>query len=814
MVKSSTSTLLFKKLLRSVKDNYKQFIAIVIISFLSTCLFCGLTSNAKNLEKRVNYLNSETNFADGYISFSPSEDIPYDDLKNIEGVKTLEHRSYLSAKSESGSMNIITQDSSNQLSQGLITSGEFGFLIMDSFSKKSGLNIGDTLEIEVKNYFLSNVDETILSYLSSLVKESGNNVLSNNNLKLKIKITGTMKHSEGVQSSQFSSTIALTNYSYIANSITELISQNYLIENMDSILLVNHLANSTFDFVESFLKKLDNQILIKVDDSYKTNDIVTNISNRLSSYTKVYIATTSDNLESSLAINQDIDQAEKLTYVFPLIFFLVCVLVILTTLSQMIIREKLQIGALKAIGVPKYKIYFHYISYGFILCLLGGVLGFFIGPLIIPRVMNLKYNLLWDIPSLKTSFFHVSSIIILFVLLFLSCLVSFLVSYKEIQKKPVDSLRNSVPQIKIKAKKNNRSRLSLTTRMSIRNIFSNKVKSLMVIIGTLGCSALLVCGFGIMDTLNYGISDSYENQLVRDITISINDNDLSQIESIKHMEEIKKIEEVYVLPLEISNDSLSKTSTITYIEKDSSCCHLPIKENYLSIDKTSAKDLKVNVGDKVKLNINGELVEKEIAYIFSSSLNRGLFTYQDEEMNMTPSSLWITLNDQKDAKKVKEQIENNYNFTLVMTKDDLYTRANDLLGSIKIMTNVVKVFAICLAVVVIYNLTSLNIVERSRDIATLKVLGFSFNEIRKTIITEIFLDTLIGTFIGLFFGFPMCYLVLSINKTTLLTFLYHIYWYSYVISFFISIITSIIVNLFLCRRINKIKMVESLKSVE
>ena len=116
MVKSSTSTLLFKKLFRSVKDNYKQFIAIVIISFLSTCLFCGLTSNAKNLEKRVNYLNSETNFADGYISFSPSEDIPYDDLKNIEGVKTLEHRSYLSAKSESGSMNIITQDSSNQLS--------------------------------------------------------------------------------------------------------------------------------------------------------------------------------------------------------------------------------------------------------------------------------------------------------------------------------------------------------------------------------------------------------------------------------------------------------------------------------------------------------------------------------------------------------------------------------------------------------------------------------------------------------------------------------------------------------------------------
>ena len=130
------------------------------------------------------------------------------------------------------------------------------------------------------------------------------------------------------------------------------------------------------------------------------------------------------------------------------------------------------------------------------------------------------------------------------------------------------------------------------------------------------------------------------------------------------------------------------------------------------------------------------------------------------------------------------------------------------------MTNVIKIFAIALAVVVIYNLISLNISERSRDIATMKVIGFHFTEIRSMLIKEIMILTFIGTFIGLFVSYPLCVLTLAINKTNLIAFLYHINFTTYLISLAISLVSALVVELILTIRINKISMVSSLKSVE
>ena len=130
------------------------------------------------------------------------------------------------------------------------------------------------------------------------------------------------------------------------------------------------------------------------------------------------------------------------------------------------------------------------------------------------------------------------------------------------------------------------------------------------------------------------------------------------------------------------------------------------------------------------------------------------------------------------------------------------------------MTDVVKIFAIALAVIVIYNLASLNINERIRDIATMKVLGFNQLEIAKSLMYESVILTTLGAIIGLIIGYPLVVAVMMANRTNLVYFLYHVYFDTYFISLLISVVTGIVVDLILVNRANKIEMIESLKSVE
>ena len=141
-------------------------------------------------------------------------------------------------------------------------------------------------------------------------------------------------------------------------------------------------------------------------------------------------------------------------------------------------------------------------------------------------------------------------------------------------------------------------------------------------------------------------------------------------------------------------------------------------------------------------------------------------------------------------------------------------QADNILSTIATMTDVVKIFAILLSVVVIYNLTALNIAERERAIATMKVLGFRFMEISKALTYELLLDAVVGSLIGLAFGYPMTVLVLSVNKTDLLHFIYHITPWTYLIALAISLVTTVVVSLLLNLKTKKISMSESLKSVE
>ena len=811
-----TSNLLFKKLIRSVKTNYKQFLSVIAISFLAICLFCGLTSNAKNLENRVNYLYEQTDVADIYLTTTSNEHLDINHIENIPGVSKVEERLYYPVSCEKKTLYLISYENEPTLSHPMLLEGESGFLVTDSYLKTFELNIGDEMTISIDN-ILSEFKGIDLNSLNEYKLEDGIDLVNSEKLEFKVEVTGTMMHPEGVETSSFSPSVVVTNHKTILNSFLDLIIANYDLDRF----LDDHPLDQSEETKSDIIHKISNQLLIKGDGSVEIEELNKNIRDYAEKETSTYVisSTPFKNLRCSEAIAQDVTQASKLTYVFPVIFFLVSILVILTTLSQMILKERMQIGALKAIGVSKGQIYLHYISYGAMLCFIGGILGFFIGPLIIPKVMDIKYDLLWDIPKGHLNFFNPMSIVMTLVMIALAGLVSFLVSRGEINEKPVDSLRPKAPKDKKeRTSKDNAltKHVSLETKLACRNIARNKLKSFMVVLGTLGCTALLVCGFGIMDTLNYGVNMALNEQITRDMHVVPFKYDESELNELRSIEGVTRIEEVVTTQVTLSSDYSYQTVNLNLLEDDSNCFNIPYYTDGLTIDKTTADNLEIKEGDVVTVVINQKTYEREVKHIFETSLNFGIFCNYKcmDEVTIKPTSYWMSLSEDADKDAIEKHLKEDFEFVQVLSRQDYLTMADDLLGSIKIMTNVVKIFAILLAVVVIYNLTSLNINERSRDIATFKVLGFNSKEIRKTLVVEIMLDTIVGAFIGLFFGLPICMLVLSINKTNLITFLYHIEWYTYLIAFVISALTALVVNLLLCLRTNKIKMVESLKSVE
>lgn len=803
-----THRIFLKKIIRSIKENWKNFIAVIVISFLALALFSGLTANYKTLQRRVDKLYRDGNIADIYVYVNEYDIGDIEFLESVDGVRKVETRTSISGNYLEKSFNLLVAKSTNEMSIPILESGNEGFLVDKNFAESSNLEVGNTYDFSFSNQFKKVLGVEDLSFLDSLINEGKSNVLNGDNLILDLEVTGIMSHPEAVENSRFGTGVAYCYDEYFLNMIDNLIDENYKSE----------ISPFLKSYVESRKDQLLNsQILIK-SDAEDTLEIIDEYFGSKDN-NNLLISMNKDTLPANIGIQSDIIQAKKLTYVFPVIFFLVSVLVILTTLSQMIAKERTQIGTMKAIGITKKNIFVHYISYGLILTLMGSIIGIILGPLFIPSVMNIKYELLWSLPKMSVKMFNWESILCSSILIFLSAFVSFLVVRKEVNLKPVDSLRPAAPKNYKSSPKRHKifDKLSIPSKMAYRNIVRNKVKSAMVVLGTLGCSALLVCGFGIMDTLNYGIDYDLNRTIPFDISISYSNNDESNLKSqILNIEGVDRVEEYLTMPVKIQGSATYET-TISLIDGESQLFKEPYSGDGVVLSKSVAENIKCKKGDEITLLINGIKYMKVVDEIFDSCFVKGVFDIKSNYEAYAQTSnnkAWVISSNSKNNDTIAELINNIDGIEKTITNEEQKEYANNLLSSIQNMTRVIEIFAILLAIVVIFNLANLNIKERSRDIATMKVLGFNKKEISKTLITEIMVLTIIGSIIGLFFGYPMCVLVLSINKTQLISFMYHVAALSYVYSIILSIGTGLIINLIIMKRAHQIKMVESLKSVE
>ena len=512
----------------------------------------------------------------------------------------------------------------------------------------------------------------------------------------------------------------------------------------------------------------------------------------------------------------EMDQHRMMGDIFPVVFILIAMLILLTTMTRIITHQRMQIGILKASGFKNHSIILHYVSYGFWLVLIGSILGLILGPMTLPQLfypsMSATYKLpSWN-PAWSMNFVYVAVLMVL---------MSLAVSYYSVKsisdEKPADTIRPKSPKVSTSGfieKLDIWKHLSFNARWNWRDAKRNKFRALMTIIGVIGCSALLVCAFGMYDGMNdlkeweYNQINHYDSKLV----IEENATD-SQIDEVAEAVNGDKLMESAI---EIESDSVKKSGSLTVLNNtdlvtptDYDWNKVEIADDEVSISQKMAEMLDVGVGDKVKWHIMGsdKWVNTTIDKIHADPISQGFIMSTDKledlDLNYTPTSI-VTV----------EHVVNDYGGVKAANSMKNMTGSwDELTESMWLLIYILIFFASLLAVIVLYNLGLLSFTEIEREIATLKVLGFKTGALRKLLLTQ----NLWFTAIGFILGLPVGYIILDImwkSSGDSFYILPSISLSNFLLVAAITFALSILVNLMFSRKIKKLDMVESLKSGE
>ncbi|MCD8204897.1 MAG: ABC transporter permease [Coprobacillus sp.] len=810
MSRTTVSGVLTRKTTRSIRHNWGQFLAIIGITAIAVTLFLGLSASAKSLDERVDRLYSECNVADIWVTTSGYEEDDQTALENmLDSEDLLEKRSYLPSYLGVRSMYAVIVDEYPAISAPIIVDDIEGtdyysenaeFLIVDDSME---IAAGETVEVSFSSSLFSVGEESLSSYVGDLVS-------------LEFKVTSTMNYAENINTAEFSTSCFVISTSYFKDVFTDYIMSFSGLSSIEQNVIVS-LINST-DFSNQFVIKAGENTNVKALESQINSYYSSKEENNL-----VYLYDLDSAVFNSI-VQADIQQAWALSYVFPAIFFLVAVLVILTTISQLIIKERMEIGTLKAIGVNKNQILSQYMALMFVLVGIGFVIGAILGPIILPMIMGIKYNILYSLPPFRFVFPWLYFVIALVALMALTALVVWLACRKEMKLMPVSSMRP--PQIKaLKPKKdegNHRFEARfIYIKMALRNIRLSPAKSVMVVLGILGCTMLLVSGYGIDDTIDYSVDYDLANFYAADITLHYNTGSTSMASELEQFEEIEYFEEQRTETSTVTNqrNGIQYETYIYIVSESPTLINIDFDADYLCVSQKVANEANVKIGDELTFEIMGKEYSGVVGQIYDTFVYHGVFASSTneayKELYETKTTAFISVADGVDhdefGTRLLSEVSEAASYT---THEWTVDYINSIVSSVDTMTLSIKIFAILLAVVVLFNLTYLNFKERTRQIATLKVVGFSRANIGKTLVYESMILVVIGAVLGLLLGFPLEILILFINRNAIVEFLYVCTWQTYLISFLITTLVALAINLLLTLRIKNVKMVESLKSIE
>lgn len=528
------------------------------------------------------------------------------------------------------------------------------------------------------------------------------------------------------------------------------------------------------------------------------------------------------------------DRMDGIAKVFPVFFFLVAALVCMTTMTRMVDEQRNEMGTLKALGYSKLQIASKYIIYALIASILGSILGCSLGMYLFPTVIFNAWNTLYNIDQIKFLFQPGLILLASGSVTGITLLATLYSIYSELIEMPSQLMRPKAAKAGKKILLERISfiwkRLSFLQKVTARNIFRYKKRFFMTIIGIAGCSALLVAGFGINDSISDIVNQQYNVIYHYDATVSAKTSEItSQIKSLKGVKDVYE-EDHLAVTTKIENKDISTTvHIISNDKKFKDFCTLfngnkefDLDDSSVLISQKMATKLNKKAGDTIKIkDANNKVIKAKIKGVFTNYVGHHIYASESlyKSWNTSAKTTHIYLiKSKKTTKKFERNLGNKImnidGVQSVTFYSSLQKNFKDMIKSISYIVVVLVISAACLAFVVLYNLSNVNISERKREIATIKVLGFTRKEVDAYINRETILLTILGSLIGLGIGIGLHHLIMNLAEMDDIMFGRTINSISYVISFVMTIGFNAIINLCMHRKLNNIQMVESLKAVE
>lgn len=817
-------TKLLKHIFMKIKDNYKRFLSLICMAFLGVGFYAGIQSSSPDMLKTLDNFYDENNVYD--ISVISNVGLTEDDLlklskiKNVElAINIQEKDTYLEIEENNYVVKLIEYNSQMNnvyIKEGRLPKNSNEVSVDNALLENNNLKLGDYITIDGKKYsIVGNVISPL--YFSA---ERPNSNLGSGKVDYYIYV--------------YNGSLDLEAYSNIY--ITVKGAKKYL-TNSDSYKKLINNVKKYIDLIK------DKQQDIRYDELY--SDIIETsemygISIDESNFIKPkwYIYDRLDNTSYKELINAS-DNLKKIGNIFPIIFFAISVLVSLISMMRMIEEDRVENGTLKSLGYNSFHITLKYVIYSLLATTIGSSVGAIFGSYMIPSVIWNIYKKIFFIPKfiylLKSDYNALG----LWICILCICGTSVIVCIKNLREVPANLMRPKAPKSgkKILLERINFiwKKLKFSDKITIRNIFRYKSRVITTVLGIAGCTSLILAGFGLKDSIK-DVTDFQFNNIIKYDKLLMTNESINQIDIEKELLNDDKVENFTNVNTQnikvLFNDEEQEVTMITpddfnSISKSISLIDLKtnnvidnISDNSCIISEKTAKLLDIDVGDKISLLDNdNNKYDIKVSYIIKNYINQYLYinknTYNNLFNNYKINSILISLKDKdKNSKEFdKKYISNGYALTIV-DNDDMKNSMNDMLGSIDSIVAILIIAAASLAFVVLYNLSNINISERKREIATLKVLGFYPSEVDKYINRETVLLTILGIVIGLLFGSYLSHFIISTCEPDYIMFDRHVYTLSYFYSLFITVIFTIIVTIVTHFNLKKINMVTSLKNVE
>ena len=844
----------FKNSIKSIIKSRRRFLSILIMAFLGVGFFSGLKACGPDMKEMLdNYVDNNKMYD---IKIQSTLGLTDDDLKIVRKIDNVlkvfpskEKDSLVKINNKQEVAHLIPYDDINipHVVEGRLPKNN-NECVIDKLYNKSLL--GKYITIDNKKIKIVGYVESPL-YMST---DRGTSLLGNGTVALFIYVNKDFLESDYYTSFNIlvkdakQEVTSSKKYNKLVDNVIEDINKikktqeekryesiideanNKIKEALELYTNNKQELDYNYNLVSSFMTE---EMKKEFEDNYKkleeAKEKIDNEKEKLDKISKGtwYIQKRKNNTGYT-SIIEAIQTIDNIANMFPIIFYMVAILISLTSMTRMIEEERIEIGTLKSLGYTNLTIMSKYLLYSFLACIIGGVLGMSLGFYLLPGIVWKLYSLFYyAVPGFVCKYRLLSGIIgTLFAFICIGG-ATYIVANSELKEQASQLMRPKAPKNGKKILLENIpfiwKHFNFSNKVTTRNIFRYKKRSITTIIGISGCTALLVTGFGIKDSVIEIPNKQFKEIIQYDSSIILSND--SEIEKI--VDKIKP--EIYVESKGISgiieskekdfetnivvfknNTELNKVYDLKALKDKKK---LTLDDEGIIITDKIAKSLNKKINDNIKINIDGINYKLKIKGITKNYVGHYIYMnkkyYESTISKYETNMLLVKGSNAKNKEILKFDSVSSINRVSKMIKN-----ASIMFDAMNYVVILLIIASALLDFVVLYNLANVNISERQREIATLKVLGFYDKEVDDYINKENIIFTIIGIILGMIFGIFIIDLIVASIEIDNLRIIRYIKPISFVYSALITITFSFIVNIIIHFILKKINMIESLKSIE